>query len=90
MRYSCIGSVLAVAAASPSTAQACDSYDYVIVGAGTSGLVVANRLSKDPKITVAVIDPGSDERGNPQVEDPLIWTSLLTTPLDWAYQSVPQ
>ena len=38
----------------------CDTFDYVIAGAGTAGLVLANRLSEDPSIRVAVIDPGQD------------------------------
>jgi choline dehydrogenase-like flavoprotein len=42
-------------------------YDYVIVGAGPSGLVMANRLSEDPLTTVAVIEAGQDERENPLV-----------------------
>ena len=64
--------------------------DYIIVGAGTSGLVVANRLSENPDVTVAVIDPGSDERNNAAVKNPLVWTSLLSTPVAWQYNSTPQ
>jgi len=67
-----------------------DSFDYVVVGAGTSGLVIANRLSQNPHVTVAVIDPGPDERDNPAVRNPAIWPVLLQTPVNWAYQTVPQ
>lgn len=35
-----------------------DTYDYIIVGAGSAGCVLANRLSKDPKTTVCIIKAG--------------------------------
>lgn len=71
-------------------AEATLDVDYVIVGAGTSGLVIANRLSQDKSVTVAIIDPGSDERGNPTVSDPTQWLKLQQTPINWNYTSVPQ
>ncbi|KFA68947.1 hypothetical protein S40285_10304, partial [Stachybotrys chlorohalonatus IBT 40285] len=46
---------------------AADVFDYVIVGAGTSGLVLANRLTEDPSVKVVVIEAGHDERDNPLV-----------------------
>lgn len=36
-----------------------ETFDYVNVGGGTAGLVVANRLTENPNITVAVVEPGS-------------------------------
>ncbi|CAK1367885.1 unnamed protein product [Cercospora beticola] len=54
--------ILTVVSASPGTTlEASDlrpSYDYIIAGGGTSGLVVANRLTEDPNISVLVIEYG--------------------------------
>ncbi|KAL7942813.1 GMC oxidoreductase [Trichoderma barbatum] len=73
-----------------SLATSVDSYDYIIVGAGTSGLLLANRLTEDVNINVAVIDPGADERNNENVVNPLTWLGLSGTSVDWKYSSVPQ
>lgn len=66
------------------------SPDYVIVGAGTSGLVVANRLSEDPRVTVVVIEPGTDQRTNPNVTDTDKFQSAFNTEIDWAYPVIAQ
>ncbi|KAK7937274.1 uncharacterized protein PG986_014142 [Apiospora aurea] len=52
-------------------------YDYIVAGAGTAGLVVANRLSADPYTSVLVIEPGGDEHANPNVTSPLAFTRPL-------------
>lgn len=88
--YGLILASVVLAAVSASPACATDTFDYVIVGAGTAGNVLANRLSRDPKISVAVIDPGADQRGNPNVTNPIAWINNLGSSTDWAYQSVPQ
>ncbi|KAI1337836.1 GMC oxidoreductase [Xylariaceae sp. FL0016] len=68
----------------------CQTFDYVIAGAGTCGLVLANRLTEDPNVRVAVIEPGSDERNNPNVTDPLKAFTALDTSIDWMYATTPQ
>lgn len=66
------------------------SFDYVIVGGGTCGLLLANRLSEDPKTTVAVIEPGEDTRNNPNVTDPDNFVVPFDTSIDWSYPSTAQ
>ena len=65
-------------------------YDYVIAGGGTAGLVVARRLSEDPKITVAVIEAGTFERNNPNVRNTTQFDLTDGTRVDWSYQSTIQ
>ncbi|KAG7284608.1 hypothetical protein NEMBOFW57_009213 [Staphylotrichum longicolle] len=73
-----------------SAAGAVDSFDYIIVGAGTSGLVVANRLSEDPSVTVAVIEPGTDQRDNINVTSTTAFGNSFGTAIDWAYSTTKQ
>ncbi|KAF7947911.1 hypothetical protein EAE96_008983 [Botrytis aclada] len=65
-------------------------YDFVVVGGGTSGLVVATRLSENPEIQVLVLEAGRNHLENPQINIPALWPSLLGTELDWAFKTVPQ
>jgi choline dehydrogenase len=66
------------------------TFDYVIVGGGTAGLVLANRLSAFPHVRVAVIEPGGDERTNPDVTNSNAYMKAFSTDVDWMYMSVPQ
>jgi len=67
-----------------------DTFDYLIVGAGSAGAVMANRLSTDPSVSVCLIEAG------PKDNTPLISTPLGTILLgknpryNWLYQSTPQ
>ncbi|KAI1107184.1 putative GMC oxidoreductase [Jackrogersella minutella] len=73
-----------------STKVRCESFDYVIAGAGTCGLLLANRLSEDPNVKVAVIEPGGDVRNNPNVTDVTRFLRALGTDIDWQYTTTPQ
>ncbi|KAL5324785.1 hypothetical protein ACEPPN_005903 [Leptodophora sp. 'Broadleaf-Isolate-01'] len=66
------------------------TYDYVVVGAGTSGLAVANRLSELCNITVAVIEAGSSVFDNTNVTDIGGYGLAFGTDIDYAYQTVNQ
>jgi choline dehydrogenase-like flavoprotein len=65
-------------------------YDYVIVGGGTSGLVVANRLSEDYNVSVAVIEAGDIELYNTNITSTSKYGNAFGTAIDWQYESAPQ
>ncbi|PVH96735.1 GMC oxidoreductase [Periconia macrospinosa] len=65
-------------------------YDYIIVGGGTAGLVVANRLSADPDTQVLVLEAGEDRLTDPQGLTPALWQSQLGTTVDWNFATTSQ
>src|SRR6195952_4516612 len=64
--------------------------DYVIVGGGTAGCVLAARLTEDPEVRVCVVEGGPSDEGNDDVLLLKNWVSLLGGPLDYAYGTVEQ
>jgi choline dehydrogenase len=64
-------------------------FDYVVIGAGSAGSVVASRLSEDPAARVLVLEAGGAEVP-PDVAVPALWYKQLGSAIDWKYQSVPQ
>ncbi|KAI1458108.1 hypothetical protein F4805DRAFT_425524 [Annulohypoxylon moriforme] len=71
------------------------AFDIVIVGGGTAGLVLASRLSEDPKLQVLVLEAGQDVPQLPEqlmqaVLTPAANTQLYKTPVDWDFKTVSQ
>lgn len=65
-------------------------YDYVIVGAGSSGCVLANRLSADPSISVCLIEAGGHDN-NPRIQTPAGTITLYKSKkYSWNFLSAPQ
>jgi len=65
------------------------SFDFVIVGAGTAGCVLAGRLSEDPHLRSALIEAGGPAV-DPAIRDPLQWPRLQGSAIDWKFATVPQ
>jgi choline dehydrogenase-like flavoprotein len=68
-----------------------DNVDYIIVGGGTAGLTVADRLTEDENVNVLVVEAGEDRS-----KDPLVLTLGLVAGMYgnpdyyWNFNSVPQ
>lgn len=66
------------------------TYDYIIVGAGAAGCVLAYRLTENPAVRVLVLETGGTDVGNVTISDPALWVGALNSPIDYAYTTVPQ
>jgi choline dehydrogenase len=66
------------------------SYDYVIAGGGSAGCVLANRLSADPTVKVALLEAGPADK-NFLIHMPAGYAALMKTGwVDWGYHTEPQ
>jgi len=73
------------------TTFAANTYDYLIAGGGTAGLVLAARLTENPSITVGVIEAGIDRTDDPRVLTPGLVVSMWSDPdYDWIFETIPQ
>jgi choline dehydrogenase len=65
------------------------TYDYVIVGAGSAGCVLAARLTEDPDVTVALIEAGGPDTDQ-EIHIPVAFSQQFKTRLDWDFDTDPE
>ena len=66
-----------------------ENFDYIIIGAGSAGCVLANRLSEDPKNKILLIEAGGKDT-NPWIHIPVGYYKTMHNPkVDWCYNTEP-
>src|SRR5438270_435957 len=66
-----------------------DRFDYVVVGAGSAGCVLAARLSEDPDVRVAVLEAGGEDT-QPEIHIPAAFPALFKSSFDWDLLGEPE
>jgi len=64
-------------------------YDYAIVGAGSAGCILANKLSADPRTRVLLLEAGPRDRSK-EIRIPAAFSKLFKSKFDWDHETVPQ
>ncbi|MGH8508993.1 MAG: GMC family oxidoreductase [Gammaproteobacteria bacterium] len=64
-------------------------FDYIIVGAGSAGCVLAYRLTEDPACKVLLLEAGGED-DSPLIRTPAFYGQLQDSVYDWAYRTIPQ
>ncbi|MEH2313170.1 MAG: GMC family oxidoreductase N-terminal domain-containing protein [Nostoc sp.] len=65
------------------------NYDYIVIGAGSAGCVVANRLTEDSDTAVLLLEAGNPAT-KPEIQIPAQCFSLIGSEVDWGYVSEPE
>jgi choline oxidase len=67
-----------------------NTFDYIVIGGGSSGAIVAARLAEDPDVTVCLVEAGPSDEGVPEILELQRWPGLLHTEYDYGYRIEPQ
>jgi len=63
--------------------------DYIVVGGGSAGCVIANRLTEDPNTSVLLLEAGQPDHQR-EIHIPAAYSQVFKSDLDWAYETEPQ
>ena len=66
-----------------------ETFDYIVIGAGSAGCVLANRLTEDPAARVLLLEAGGEDDAD-EVRIPAAFSTLFKTRYDWNYDTVEQ
>ncbi|KIP67782.1 glucose-methanol-choline oxidoreductase [Vibrio harveyi] len=67
-----------------------DSYDFIVVGGGSAGCVLASRLTEDPDVTVCLLEAGGPD-SSPFIHTPVGVVAMMPTKINnWGFETVPQ
>jgi choline dehydrogenase len=69
--------------------QKTNGYDYIIVGAGSAGCVLAARLTEDPSASVLLLEAGGRDKSK-EIHIPAAFSKLFKTGVDWNYSTEPE
>jgi choline dehydrogenase-like flavoprotein len=65
-------------------------FNYLVVGGGTAGCIVAARLAEDPSVSVGLVEWGPSDEHEPRARSIRRWAEMLDGEYDLDYRSVPQ
>jgi choline dehydrogenase len=82
--FSLFSSALAGVTTNPAAANG-KTFDYIVVGAGLTGITVAARLAENSSITVLLVEAGADNRQDPRVFDIYKYGQAFGSELDWQW-----
>ncbi|WP_241542561.1 lycopene cyclase family protein, partial [Vibrio vulnificus] len=65
-------------------------YDFIVVGGGSAGCVLASRLTEDPDVTVCLLEAG-DKDSSPLIHTPVGMVAMMPTKINnWGFETIPQ